>query len=97
MQNGSMEGRGYDEPGEKGLVYAEISGTGVEVKLVPLGGTRCAHVTVDISGLSTDEIIKNIRTLPPHPVKDDFERWSLRALGALAGTSFIPRSPILRA
>jgi DNA repair exonuclease SbcCD nuclease subunit len=83
VQNGSMEGRGYDEPGEKGLVYAEISGTGVEVKLVPLGGTRCAHVTVDISGLSTDEIIKNIRTHCPHTPSRTILKVELTGLGSI--------------
>lgn len=83
VQNGSMEGRGYDEPGEKGLVYTEISKNGVNVKLVPLGGTRCVRISVDISGLSADEVIKKIRALSLYDPSKTILRVVLTGLGSV--------------
>ncbi len=66
VQNGSMEGRGYDEPGEKGLVFATISPSLTKAELVPQEGSRCVRTELDISGLDFAEIIKRLKRASPY-------------------------------
>jgi exonuclease SbcD len=49
VQSGSVEGHGFDEPGEKGVVIAEISKEGATATLVPLPGSRCVPVSLDVT------------------------------------------------
>lgn len=50
---GCLEGRGFDECGEKGFVLLETGEGGIRTQFVPFA-KRCLHnVTVDISGLET--------------------------------------------
>jgi exonuclease SbcD len=89
VQNGSMEGRGYDEPGEKGLVYAEIGEKGVEAKLVPLAGSRCVRGSVDIGGLSAEQIIEKIRALSPWEPRRTILRVELTGFGSVGRDTLI--------
>ena len=50
---GCMEGRGFDECGEKGFVLLETQESGIKSTFVPLGGRTLHEVFVDITDLET--------------------------------------------
>ena len=51
VQNGSVEGHGFDEPGEKGVFLVEISENGGAARQIPLPGSRCVPVSLDVTAL----------------------------------------------
>ena len=50
---GCLEGRGFDECGEKGFVLLNVSGGKVETEFVPFAARPLYDVPVDITGLTT--------------------------------------------
>ncbi|WP_409968303.1 hypothetical protein RFF05_17610 [Bengtsoniella intestinalis] len=58
--SGCMEGRGFDELGQKGFYQGEVDATGtVKVTFVPFG-RRCSElITVDVTGKAPLEAIEN--------------------------------------
>ena len=46
---GCPEGRGFDECGEKGIIYAEVAPREVESRFIPLGGRKYEIINLDIS------------------------------------------------
>lgn len=51
--SGCMEGRGFDECGEKGFVMLDVSAQGLTAEFVPFAYRGLHNVQVDISGLYT--------------------------------------------
>lgn len=49
---GCTEGRGFDECGEKGVIYAEIAPEECRIEFVPLAGRRYEILEVDITDLN---------------------------------------------
>ena len=89
---GCPEGRGFDETGEKGVLYVEAAPGTVSAQFVPLGRRRYERLTVDLTGQA--DCLAAIRAaLPPDAGEHIFrilltgegERPDLTALeGALA-------------
>ena len=50
---GCLEGRGFDECGEKGFVLLEVQDRQVKAEFVPFAARKLHEVQVDISGLTT--------------------------------------------
>ena len=50
---GCLEGRGFDELGQKGFVLLDADKTGVKSEFVPFGSRIMEEVAVDITGLTT--------------------------------------------
>ncbi len=61
--SGCLEGRGFDECGEKGFVLLEITGSGrVDARFVPFAGRTLHELPVDITGLTTvPELSRGLR------------------------------------
>ena len=51
--SGCIEGRGFDECGEKGFVLLETEGKKLKSRFVPFASRKLHEVSVDISGLDT--------------------------------------------
>lgn len=61
--SGCLEGRGFDECGEKGFVLIEIKGNRLETQFVPFAARMLCEVPVDITGLySVNDIIIAAKT-----------------------------------
>lgn len=54
---GCLEGRGFDECGEKGFVLLDIEGGRVHSRFVPFSARRLHRIPVDITGLTTNSEI----------------------------------------
>lgn len=67
VRNGSLEAHGFDEPGEKGMVIAEIEGGQASAKLLPLGGCRCVRLSICGDGMPDDELAGRARDMVPYP------------------------------
>lgn len=52
--SGCLEGRGFDECGEKGFVLAELERGRVQTRFVPFASRRLHRVAVDVTGLRTN-------------------------------------------
>lgn len=68
--SGCLEGRGFDECGEKGFVLLEIDDKKLEANFIPFARRKLAEIFVDITGLITahdilKEIEKNIADISP--------------------------------
>lgn len=53
--SGCLEGRGFDECGEKGFVYLDINEISqkIDTKFVPIAGRHLYEINVDVTGTST--------------------------------------------
>lgn len=67
VMSGSVEGRGFDESGERGAVVGEVENGAVRVRLAPLGGSRCDEVRVDVTGLSPRAALEEIAGQAAYP------------------------------
>lgn len=56
--SGCLEGRGFDECGEKGYVLLEVQGREISGEFVPFAERTFHEIPVDISGLLTQEEIR---------------------------------------
>ena len=70
--SGCLEGRGFDECGEKGYVLLEIENGEIRTSFVPFASRRCWEIPVEITGLVTQEEIRTWvqEALLPVPSKD---------------------------
>lgn len=67
---GCLEGRGFDECGEKGFVLLEVAEGAVKSEFVPFALRQCVEVPVDITGLVTvsqlqQAMLDSARAVPP--------------------------------
>ncbi|HCT90954.1 MAG TPA: DNA repair exonuclease [Lachnospiraceae bacterium] len=51
--SGCLEGRGFDECGQKGFVLLDIKAGRVKTQFIPFGIRQCTEISVDVSGLDT--------------------------------------------
>lgn len=56
---GCPEGRGFDELGEKGVLYLEVDETAAAAQFIPLCRRRYESLTVDITGRSPLEAVRS--------------------------------------
>ncbi len=68
---GCPEGRGFDELGEKGVLYLELDETTCKVEFIPLGKRRYEILNVDLTG---KEALDAIRASLPTNTKDHIYR-----------------------
>ena len=66
---GCPEGRGFDELGEKGVLYLEVEKDTVTAQFIPLGQRRYEILTVDISGADSP-MSAVLAALPPDTGRD---------------------------
>ncbi|MBQ4370126.1 MAG: DNA repair exonuclease [Oscillospiraceae bacterium] len=67
---GCPEGRGFDEPGEKGVLVGEVGRGTAELEFVPLGGRKYSTLTVDVTGKDVEAAF--IAALPDDAQRDIF-------------------------
>lgn len=69
--SGCLEGRGYDEVGEKGFVVAELIRGGVQTTFVPTSKRVIHRVEIDVTELTEREILLNaVKAIEELPSKD---------------------------
>lgn len=66
---GCPEGRGFDETGEKGVLYLEATPGQVSARFVPLGRRRYEVLSVDLTG-AEDPLAAVRAALPPDTARD---------------------------
>lgn len=75
---GCLEGRGFDECGEKGFVVLDIENHRVKTEFVPFASRRLHEVQVDISGLTTvTEIRSAMERLSVQIPAEDLVKFTL--------------------
>ncbi len=67
---GCPEGRGFDEPGEKGVLLGEVGSGRAEMEFVPLGGRKYGTLTVDVTGKEVEKAF--LDALPRDAQRDIF-------------------------
>jgi len=67
---GCPEGRGFDETGEKGVLFAEVEKGAARTRFIPLARRRYGLLTVDVTGQEPLEAI--LSTLPEDTTQDIF-------------------------
>lgn len=76
---GCLEGRGFDECGEKGFVLLDIAGKDVKQTFVPFAQRTLHEVAVDITGLTAvDHILSAMETASSHIPEKDLVKFTLR-------------------
>lgn len=86
---GCPEGRGFDEPGEKGVVEVEITKEGVHTSFVPVCKRKYQTISVDITGMATQEEVANA-------LRDKIENEKDLYKFVLTGeTELVPRIQVL--
>ncbi len=86
---GCPEGRGFDECGEKGVLFGSIDYTGVKMEFLPLNGYQYEQKTLAVTSIE-DARIQLAATLPEHAPKGN---WRI----TLTGTSETPDCAALEA
>ena len=71
---GCLEGRGFDEVGEKGFLMGEVERENVSLRFVPFARRRYQTLQVDVTGRDVYEAV--VATLPPR-TEDDLYRITL--------------------
>ena len=69
---GCPEGRGFDELGEKGVLYLELDETTCKAEFIPLGKRRYEILTVDLTG--KEDAFAAIRAALPQNTKEHIYR-----------------------
>lgn len=69
---GCPEGRGFDETGEKGVILADVSDSGVSIRFTPMPGRRYEILTVDAGG--DRDVFEAVRQALPAGTQDDIYR-----------------------
>lgn len=77
---GCPEGRGFDETGEKGVLYVEVSPDRVDAQLIPLARRRYQILSVDLTG-QEDPLAAVVGALPAR-TQDDIYRILLTGQAA---------------
>ncbi len=76
---GCLEGRGFDECGEKGFVLLDISGSQIKSEFVPFASRTLHEVFVDITDLLTvNEILDAMTAAAAHIPEEDLVKFTLR-------------------
>lgn len=75
---GCPEGRGFDETGEKGIIYAQVDKTGCKLEFLPLGGRRYEILEVDLS--RCEDIISAVDAALPCGSERDIYRLILKGV-----------------
>ena len=68
--SGCLEGRGFDECGEKGFVLLDIRESHVTGRFIPFGARLCADIPVNVSGMDTspgmlEAVRRAVAQIPP--------------------------------
>ena len=71
---GCLEGRGFDEVGEKGFLLGEVARDNVSLRFVPFARRRYQTLSVDVTGREVYDAI--VSALPPR-TEDDLYRITL--------------------
>lgn len=75
---GCLEGRGFDEVGEKGAVLIEISGRRLSHRFVPLARRTLFRLSFDISPISSPvSLLKHLENATEHIKREDLLRLIL--------------------
>jgi exonuclease SbcD len=76
--SGCLEGRGFDECGEKGFVLLHLKGRRIESQFVPFARRRLYDISVDITSLTTaHEIHRAIKQVAEGISKDSLIKFTL--------------------
>lgn len=69
---GALQGRGFDECGDKGFYLVEAQGEQIQAQFIPLGGSRFVVVPVDLSGVHDYEsaLARYEQALAPYGPED---------------------------
>lgn len=67
---GCMEGRGFDECGEKGVILGELSPGNCEIQFIPMGGRRYEIISVEAG----DDPLASVFALLPQDTQRDIYR-----------------------
>ena len=68
--SGCLEGRGFDECGQKGFVLLDIREGRVKTQFIPFGVRQCVEIPVDVSGMDTsprmlEAVRQAVAQIPP--------------------------------
>ncbi len=66
-QNGSTEGRGYDEIGQRGFLDITLDKGEKTCCLIPSSGSRAWETEVDVTGLSATQLVEAVTAQCPWP------------------------------
>ena len=76
--SGCLEGRGFDECGQKGIVLLETVGDGIQYRFVPFASRTLHEVSVDISGMETaPRILSGMKAASAHISAEDLVKFTL--------------------
>lgn len=76
---GCLEGRGFDECGEKGFVLLEVEGSRLRSRFVPFAKRKLCEIAVDISGAETvTRILSRMEQAAAGIGPDDMVKFILR-------------------
>ena len=67
---GCMEGRGFDETGEKGVLLVDIAAGDVQARFVPVPGRRYEILRVDVTGRDAESALR--AALPESTARDSY-------------------------
>lgn len=77
--SGCLEGRGFDETGDKGFLLGEVSRGSVAMRFVPFARRRYQNLEVDVTGRDAAEAV--LEALPPR-TEDDLYRITVVGEGS---------------
>lgn len=87
---GCPEGRGFDEEGVKGVIEAEVTKEGVRASFVPVCRRRYKTVSVDVTGMVTqEEVVSALR----EKIESEQDLYKFVLTGE---TELVPRLPVLQ-
>ena len=76
---GCLEGRGFDECGEKGFALLEVSGGRIHSRFVPFASRLLHEIAVDITGTETvTQILRRLEDAAENISQDDLVKFVLR-------------------
>lgn len=76
---GCVEGRGFDECGEKGFVLLEIAADGIKSRFVPFARRTLHDVEVDITGAQTvPQLLKSMKQAAAEIPREDLVKFTLQ-------------------
>ena len=77
--SGCLEGRGFDECGEKGFALLEVSGGRIHSRFVPFASRRLHEISVDITGAETvTQILRLMEDAAAEIPQDDLVKFILQ-------------------
>lgn len=89
--SGCLEGRGFDECGEKGFSLLEIADGRLRSRFVPFASRTLHEVAVDITGAETvTEILSRMEQAVSHICSDDLVKFTLQGCYTLQTQKDLP-------